>query len=381
MTGTKQPIKPANKQIAESMYNKISMKTLLNLRLVILVIKGQIMAATLNWNDILKDYCSYLKLELSLSENSVNAYKSDISKLLSFVGDEKSCSCCSSRDKDNTLIVTIDCPISKSDIDSFFESKFNAGMKIRSQSRYLSSFRSFFTFVGERYTDLELENPVVGMEMPKLSRKLPNVLSVNEIEAILNSFDLSEAEGVRNRAIVEMLYSCGLRVSELVNLKMNDLFFKENYIRVIGKGDKQRLVPVGEYAIASVENYFPIRWNTIVSAGRRRGKHTEDRSDINKIASDSDETVFLNRRGGKLTREMIFTIIKRAALSAGITKQISPHTFRHSFATHLVENGADLRVVQEMLGHESILTTEIYTHVSREVWMKDILSKHPLAGH
>lgn len=339
------------------------------------------MAAMINWNEILRDYCSYLKLELSLSENSVNAYKSDISKLLSFVGGENHASCCSNRDKDNTITGTIDRPIVKSDIDSFFEAKFKGGMTIRSQSRYLSSFRSFFTFVGERYVDLELENPVMGMEMPRLSRKLPNVLSVSEIETILNSFDLSEAEGVRNRAIVEMLYSCGLRVSELVNLKMNDLFFKENYIRVIGKGDKQRLVPVGEYAIASVENYLPIRWNTIVSAGQRRGKHSNVHTEINRIASDSDETLFLNRRGGKLTREMIFTIIKRAATSAGITKQISPHTFRHSFATHLVENGADLRVVQEMLGHESILTTEIYTHVSREVWMKDILSKHPLSGH
>ena len=339
------------------------------------------MGVCINWNDILKDYCSYLKLELSLSENSVKAYRSDVSKLIAFVACEKAKTDESNHCKDSIIPRTTDYRITKSDIESFFAERLGKGMTIRSQSRYLSSFRSFFMFVGERYGDLNLGNPIEGMEMPKLSRRLPNVLSINEIEAILGSFDLSTADGVRNRAIVEMLYSCGLRVSELVNLKMNDLFFKENFIRVIGKGDKQRLVPIGEYAIDSVERYFPVRWETLVDAGYRRGKHTDERAAISRIAADSDETVFLNRRGGKLTREMIFTIIKKAAKSAGITKQISPHTFRHSFATHLVENGADLRVVQEMLGHESILTTEIYTHVSREVWMKDILSKHPLAGH
>lgn len=338
------------------------------------------MAANISWNDILKDYCAYLKLELSLSNNSVNAYKSDVSNLLAFVAGENA-KTGSTNDKDNTLTSTVAHPVTKSDIDSFFAQRLKEGMTIRSQSRYLSSFRSFFAFVKERYEDLGFGNPVSGMETPRLSRKLPNVLSVREIEAILGSFDLSMAEGVRNRAIVEMLYSCGLRVSELVNLKMNDLFFKDNFIRVIGKGDKQRLVPIGEYAIASVENYLPIRREALVNAGERRGKHRDDEAAINRIAADSDETLFLNRRGGKITREMIFTIIKNAAKSVGITKQISPHTFRHSFATHLVENGADLRVVQEMLGHESILTTEIYTHVSREVWMKDILSKHPLAGH
>lgn len=338
-----------------------------------------IMAANISWNDILKDYCAYLKLELSLSDNSVNAYKSDVSNLLAFVAGEDA-KTGSVNDKDNTLTLTISHPVTKSDIDSFFARRMDEGMTIRSQSRYLSSFRSFFAFISERYEDLELGNPVTGMETPKLSRKLPNVLSVREIEAILGSFDLSTTEGVRNRAIVEMLYSCGLRVSELVNLKMNDLFLKDNYIRVVGKGNKQRLVPIGEYAVASVGNYLPIRWETLADAGGRRGKHTDERAVISRIAADSDETLFLNRRGGKISREMIFTIIKNAAKSVGITKQISPHTFRHSFATHLVENGADLRVVQEMLGHESILTTEIYTHVSREVWMKDILSKHPLAG-
>lgn len=339
-----------------------------------------IMAANISWNDILKDYCAYLKLELSLSDNSVNAYKSDVSNLLAFVAGE-SVKSGNINDKDNTLTLSVSHPVTKSDIDSFFARRMEEGMTIRSQSRYLSSFRSFFAFISERYEDLGLGNPVTGMETPRLSRKLPNVLSVSEIDAILGSFDLSTAEGVRNRAIVEMLYSCGLRVSELVNLKMNDLFLNDNYIRVVGKGNKQRLVPIGEYAIASVENYLPIRWETLVDAGERRGKHTDERTIISRIAADSDETLFLNRRGGKISREMIFTIIKNAAKSVGITKQISPHTFRHSFATHLVENGADLRVVQEMLGHESILTTEIYTHVSREVWMKDILSKHPLAGH
>jgi len=335
------------------------------------------MAANISWNDILKDYCAYLKLELSLSNNSVSAYKSDVSNLLAFVAGDNA-NTCSINGKENTL--TVGHSVTKSDIDAFFARRLEEGMTIRSQSRYLSSFRSFFTFIVERYGDLGFTNPVEEMEMPKIARRLPNILSVKEIESILNGFDLSTAEGVRNRAIVEMLYSCGLRVSELVNLRMQDLFFKENYIRVIGKGDKQRLVPIGECAISSVESYFHIRWEILADAGYRRGKHIEVHTEINRIVSDSNDTLFLNRRGGKLTREMIFTIIKRAAASAGITKQISPHTFRHSFATHLVENGADLRVVQEMLGHESILTTEIYTHVSREVWMKDILSKHPLAG-
>jgi integrase/recombinase XerD len=239
---------------------------------------------------------------------------------------------------------------------------------------------------------------------------LPDVLSVDEVVSIIESVDMSHPEGKRNRAILEMLYSCGLRVSELVDLRLEDLFFKDGFIRVIGKGNKQRLVPVGEEAISAVENYLPDRW-TIVNAarsgkGRTRGKHIqglgkallEDRlgkpevelgkstgeKDSNKesrrlgkIAQEGDETLFLNRRGGKLTRVMIFTMVKKQVEAAGIKKKVTPHTFRHSFATHLVENGADLRVVQDMLGHSSILTTEIYTHVSSQQWMKDIREHHP----
>ena len=193
-------------------------------------------------------------------------------------------------------------------------------------------------------------------------------MSVEEILSIFDSIDLSTYEGLRNRAMLEMLYSCGLRVSELVNLRLTDLFFKDAFVRVVGKGDKQRLVPVYDKAIEAVKNYMSARWE-LVQRYTERGMKPEDK-----------ETLFLNRRGRKLTREMVFIIVRRQAEAAGITKKISPHTFRHSFATHLVENGADLRVVQDMLGHSSILTTEIYTHVSSKSWQRNILDHHPLNG-
>ena len=218
-----------------------------------------------------------------------------------------------------------------------------------------------------------------GIDTPKITRHLPDVLSFEEVEAILSSFDLSTPESVRNRAIIEVLYGCGLRVSELVDLTLPDLFLDEGYIRVVGKGNKQRLVPVGEYAIVAIKDYLPERWKILSGAGKNRGRHEDGKSSkqVTKFAQESNHTLFLNRRGGKLTRVMIFTMIQKQVELVGITKKISPHTFRHSFATHLVENGADLRVVQQMLGHESILTTEIYTHISAQQWMKDILEHHP----
>ena len=201
-------------------------------------------------------------------------------------------------------------------------------------------------------------NPTDTIDPPKISRHIPVVLSVEEIDRIMNSVDLSEPEGHRNRAILEVLYSCGLRVSELVSLRISDLFFDEAFIRVIGKGDKQRLVPIGEPAMQAVELYL--------SQSRRA-----------YVSKKAEDILFLNRRGGKLSRQMIFLMIKSQCEKAGITKEISPHTFRHSFATHLVENGADLRAVQQMLGHESILTTEIYTHIDSRKWQDGIIKYHP----
>ncbi len=201
-------------------------------------------------------------------------------------------------------------------------------------------------------------NPADTIDPPKISRHIPVVLSVEEIDRIMNSVDLSEPEGHRNRAILEVLYSCGLRVSELVSLRISDLFFDESFIRVIGKGDKQRLVPIGEPAMQAVDLYL--------SQSRRA-----------YVSKKAEDILFLNRRGGKLSRQMIFLMIKSQCEKAGITKEISPHTFRHSFATHLVENGADLRAVQQMLGHESIITTEIYTHIDSRKWQDGIIKYHP----
>ena len=293
--------------------------------------------------------------------------------------------------------------ISSELLQEYILHRYKRGFNGRTQARMLSSLRAFF-----KYIETE-ENPCDKVDSPKLPRYLPDVLSVEEVVSIIESVEQDNFEGKRNRAILEMLYSCGLRVTELVDLRLEDLFFKDGFIRVIGKGNKQRLVPVGEEAVAAVENYLPQRWELLArvksGAGKGRGKHlasatqktgtansltvtkssvvakssvaAKSRS-VNKIVQEADETLFLNRRGGKLTREMIFTIVKRQVKAAGIAKKVSPHTFRHSFATHLVENGADLRVVQDMLGHSSILTTEIYTHISSQQWMKDILDHHPL---
>lgn len=287
----------------------------------------------MNWDHIVSDFRSYLRLERSMSENTINSYISDIRKLNDFVPVSET--------------------LSSEDISEFIESQQNCGISKRSQARMVSAFRTFYKF-------LELEgyiktNPTDRIGTPKLSKYIPVVLSLDEVESIISAVDLSDPLGHRNKAILETLYSCGLRVSELVELKVSDLFFDESFIRVTGKGDKQRLVPVGEPAKEAILHYL---------------KQTS------RLFAKED-TLFLNRRGKKLSRVMVFNIVKNHAAKAGITKTISPHTFRHSFASHMVENGADLRAVQQMLGHESILTTEIYTHIDAKKWEREILEHHP----
>lgn len=294
-----------------------------------------------SWDIVLGDYKSYLRIERSLSPNTVSSYMSDISKFREFI---------SERSKD-----ILPEKVTSEDIVSYLVALHDRGISKRSQSRMISALRSFFDFL--QIENKMESNPCDKIDSPKINRYIPVVLSVSEIDRIMASVDLSQPEGHRNRAILEVLYSCGLRVSELISLRISDLFFDEGFIRVIGKGDKQRLVPIGEPAMDAVNLYL--------SQSRR------------KYTPASEDILFLNRRGGKLTREMIFIIVKKQAEIAGIKKDISPHTFRHSFATHLVENGADLRMVQEMLGHESILTTEIYTHIDSEKWQESILKYHP----
>lgn len=293
------------------------------------------------WDNTLSDFVSYLQLERSLSANTVDSYRSDILRMFDYL-----------REKG----VTDPESVSSSDLSDYIDKRREDDISKRSQARMISSIRAFFLFLEteHRITD----NPSELIDTPKLNITLPAVLSVEEIERILSSIDLSQPEGHRNRAIIEVLYSCGLRVSELVNLKLSDLFIPDSFIRVIGKGNKQRLIPIGEHAISAIKLYLP------------------DRTHL-KINSDSEDILFLNRRGKRLTREMIFLIVKKHCEKAGIGKDVSPHTFRHSFATHLIENGADLRVVQQMLGHESILTTEIYTHIETSKWHKNILAYHP----
>lgn len=289
----------------------------------------------------LADFRSCLKLERSLSDNTIAGYNSDCSKYFKFL-------------KEKGIISPE--AASSEDISEYLARATDAGLSKRSQSRLVSSLKSLYRFLeGEGRLK---ENPCDRIDTPKPGRYLPEVLSVDEVERILDSFDLSKSEGQRNKTIIEVLYSCGLRVSELVGLRISDLFLAEQFIRVTGKGSKQRLVPIGEPAVRSISLYMRIR-----NAG--------------PIAKGAEDILFLNRRGGKLTLEMIFLIVRRQAEIAGIRKKVSPHTFRHSFASHLVENGADLRVVQEMLGHESILTTEIYTHIDTKKWQQTILQFHP----
>ncbi len=295
------------------------------------------------WEGYKKGFKAYLQLEKSLSDNTVQAYMQDLEKLTQYL----------------LLINAERSPqqIVLSDLETFVKWISELGMTPSSQSRIISGIKNFYKYCLQE--QIVTKDPTALLEAPKLKRSLPDVLSFDEIESIISAIDLSTPEGVRNKAVIETLYSCGLRVTELVNLKISCLYLDVGFIRVIGKGDKERLVPVGSSAVKHINLY---KNNTRVHIPVKPG---------------NEDILFLNRRGRKLSRVMIFMIIKELAKQAGITKNISPHTFRHSFATHLVEGGADLRAVQEMLGHESITTTEIYTHLDRE-YLRDTLQRfHP----
>ena len=295
------------------------------------------------WKIYKKGFKAYLQLEKSLSENSVMAYLHDIDKLTQFL----------SLHNEKTTPADIELAL----LEDFLHWINDLGMTPSSQSRIISGLRSFYKYCLQE--QISSTDPTALLETPKLVKKLPDVLSFSEIEKIIKAIDVSTPEGTRNKAIIETLYSCGLRVSELINLKLSCLYIDAEYVRVTGKGDKERLVPIGTSAIKYLTIY---RENIRVHL---------------PVIPGNEDVVFLNRRGKKLSRVMIFLIIKDLAKKAKITKSISPHTFRHSFATHLVEGGADLRAVQEMLGHESITTTEIYTHLDRE-YLRDTLQQfHP----
>ncbi len=296
----------------------------------------------MKWQQSLKDYQNYLRLERGLSENSIINYSLDVKKLMRWL-------------ETNEIHVS-PIEISEETLQHFIYEIAKA-VNPRSQSRLISGLKGFFNYL--IFEDYRKTNPLELIESPKLGRKLPDTLAVDEIDALINAIDLGSNQGERNRAILETLYGCGLRVSELTNLKISDLYFDEGFIKVTGKGDKQRLVPIGP----TTEKYITIY-----------RKEIRVHQEIDAAAKD---TLFLNQHGKQLTRAMIFTIVKRLAEKAGIRKTISPHTFRHSFATHLLENGADLRAIQQMLGHESITTTEIYTHIDRKHLTEVINRYHP----
>ncbi len=295
------------------------------------------------WQPYKKSYKAYLQLEKSLSDNSVEAYMCDLEKLTQYLQAE------------NNMKTPAD--IVLKDLQEFIQGIAKMGINATSQARIISGIKSFFKYC--LIENIIIKDPSVLLEAPKLKRALPDVLSFDEIEKIIAAIDMSTPDGTRNRAILETMYSCGLRVSETVNLKLSNLYLDIGFVRVIGKGDKERLVPVGSDAIKHIKIYKENIRNHITPK-----KNNED-------------IVFLNRFGSGLSRVMIFYIIKDLAKKAGITKSISPHTFRHSFATHLVEGGADLRAVQEMLGHESITTTEIYTHLDRDYLRSTLNQFHP----
>ena len=296
----------------------------------------------MNWNQALAAYKTYLKLERGLADNSITNYVMDVEKLVRFLEEKKL----------TELPLTVDTDILKQ-----FIYEIAKVVNERSQARIISGLKSFFNYLV--FEDLREDNPTDLIEAPKIGRKLPDTLSENEINDLIAAIDLSHPQGERNRAILETLYGCGLRVSELINLKLSDLFFDEDFIQVTGKGNKQRLVPIADIN----KKYILIYMEQI------RAHQT--------IAPEATDILFLNRRGKQLTRAMVFTIVKQLAEKIGLKKTISPHTFRHSFATHLLENGADLRAIQQMLGHESITTTEVYMHVDRTHLAKVLEKFHP----
>jgi len=296
----------------------------------------------MDWKRIIKEYGGFLKLEKGLSLNSIEAYLSDLTKLKQYlesagldIGPEE---------------------LDREQLSSFLIWISELGLSARSQARILSGIKAFYRYL--LMEEIIERDPTALLEGPRLGSKLPEVLTVAEIDRMLEKIDLSKPQGRRNKAMLETLYSCGLRVTELVGLQISGIFRAEGFIKVIGKGDKERLVPFSQRAMKEIDLYLIDRNSLAIQPG-------------------NEDILFLNRRGKMLTRNMIFTIIKELARDAGIQKKVSPHTFRHSFATHLVEGGADLRAVQEMLGHESITTTEIYTHLDREYLRESIISFHP----
>jgi len=298
-----------------------------------------------NWDYYKKEFKNYLLIERSLSPSSIESYLRDVSKLEQYLelnGEQKEIDKIARQDILNLLIYLVELEISPA-----------------SQARLISGLKSFFDFLLE---DGDISsNPLELIESPKLDSRLPDTLAFHEIETILTTFDLSSPEGFRNRSIIETMYSSGLRVSEVIGLRWSNVFLEEGFLKVVGKGDKERLVPIGKDAVKYIKDYY------------------FDVRSLVPIKPEFKDTLYLNRRGRQLTRQMIFLIVKESARIADIKKNISPHTFRHSFATHLIEGGADLRAIQEMLGHESITTTEIYTHLDKEYLKQTISSFHPRA--
>ncbi len=297
----------------------------------------------MDWKSHISGFKSFLKLEKSLSDNSIEAYVNDLSKLISFL-------------EIRQYNIAPE-EVSLFHLEEFIQWINELGLSSRSQARIISGIKAFYKYL--LLEDIVETDPTTLLDTPKIGRKLPEVLSVEEIDKLMDAIDLSKPEGQRNKAMIEVLYSCGLRVSELIGLKLSNIYFDQGFIRIIGKGNKERLVPLSSKAIHEIELYLP------------------DRNSLSFISRESEDILFLNRRGRKLTRVMVFTIVRELAVKSGIKKKISPHTFRHSFATHLIDGGADLRAVQEMLGHESILTTEIYTHLDRQYLRDAIIRFHP----
>ncbi|MDY0077252.1 MAG: site-specific tyrosine recombinase XerD [Bacteroidales bacterium] len=293
--------------------------------------------------DLIKAFREYLKLELSLSDNSVEAYVHDIMLFNQFLEMHK-------------LELNFD-QVTHKQIEQFLDYLFELGLSASSQTRILSGIRSFYRFMQEE--SLMDSNPARLITNPETSRKLPEVLTYEEIKKMLDAIDLSEPIGQRNKTMIELLYACGLRVSELINLKVSQIYTKDGFLRIRGKGDKERLVPVGKSTLKSIRIY------------------TDEIRSLQGVVMANKDLLFLNRNGKKISRHLVFKIVKQTAEKAGITKNVSPHTFRHSFATHLLEGGADLIAVQQMLGHASVSTTEIYTHLDREYLRDTITSFHP----
>ncbi len=297
----------------------------------------------MDWRSTMKGFLAFSRLERGLSDNSLEAYRRDVGRLAEF------CTACDLQPGDPKL----------EDLQEFVKWLNELGLSARSQARMISGIKAFYRYL--LMEEMLADDPTELLELPKIGLKLPEVLSKEEVDRVIAANDLSKPEGTRNKAIIETLYSCGLRVSELIGLQVSNLYFEEGFIRVIGKGNKERLVPIGDDAMKYITIYC-------------------DSCRVHQsIASGHEDILFLNRRGKQLSRVMIFHIVKDLCQRAGITKKISPHSFRHSFATHLVEGGADLRAIQEMLGHESITTTEIYTHLDRQYLRAAIMEFHPRA--